>query len=57
MKSYRDYLALKGLEPIVIERTVKAEGDWVVVSSYLPAQIVPASPKKRNAGAKAKVAA
>jgi hypothetical protein len=48
MKSYRDYLALKGLEPIVIERTVKAAGDWVVVSSYLPAQIVLATQNKRK---------
>jgi hypothetical protein len=40
MISYRDYLALKGLKPIVIERTQKKRGDKVVVSSYRPAEIV-----------------
>lgn len=49
MKSYRDYLALKGLMPIVIERTAKQAGDWVMVSSCKPLEIVQASPKKRRA--------
>jgi hypothetical protein len=37
MKSYRDYLDLKGLKPIVIERSEKRAGDKVIVSSCLPA--------------------
>jgi hypothetical protein len=53
MKSYRDYLSLKWLQPIVIERTVKQAGDWVMVSSCKPFEIVPASPKKRKARAAA----
>ncbi|MGI9141640.1 MAG: hypothetical protein ACR2IJ_00465 [Fluviibacter sp.] len=40
MKSYKDYLNMKGIKPIVIERTTKAKGDKVVVSSYKPAEIV-----------------
>lgn len=31
---------MKGIKPIVIERTTKAKGDKVVVSSYKPAEIV-----------------
>jgi hypothetical protein len=38
--SYRDFLALKGIKPIVIERTVKQKGDKIIVSSYKPAEIV-----------------
>ena len=49
MKSYRDYLALKGLEPIVIERTAKQVGDWVMVSSCKPFEIVAAKKKRRAA--------
>ena len=41
MKSYRDYLAIKGLKPIVIERTAKKKGDKVLVASCRPAVIVP----------------
>jgi hypothetical protein len=37
---YRDYLRAKGLNPIVIERTVKNKGDRVVVSSCKPAYVV-----------------
>jgi hypothetical protein len=37
--SYRDFLALKGIKPIVIERTIKQKGDKVIVSSYKPAEI------------------
>lgn len=40
MKSYRDYLAIKGLKPIVIERTAKRNGDRVLVSSCMPLEIV-----------------
>jgi len=40
MKSYKDYLAMKGLKPIVIERSNKKPGDYVIISSYLPAEIV-----------------
>lgn len=40
MKSYRDYLAMKGLQPIIIERTVKRKGDKVVVTSYKTAETV-----------------
>lgn len=40
MKSYKDYMAMKGLKPIVIERSDKKPGDYVIVSSYLPAEIV-----------------
>lgn len=38
--SYRDYLALKGLKPIVIERTAKKKGDKVITSSYRKAELV-----------------
>jgi hypothetical protein len=37
---YRDYLRGKGLKPIVIERTPKKSGDWVIVSGCLPAYLV-----------------
>lgn len=37
MKSYRDFLDLKGLKPLVIPRTDKRVGDLVVVSGCLPA--------------------
>lgn len=40
VKSYRDYLALKGLKPIVIERTAKQKGDKVLVASCKPVQVV-----------------
>jgi DNA-directed RNA polymerase alpha subunit len=40
VKSYRDYLAIKGLKPIVIERTAKRNGDRVLVSSCMPLEIV-----------------
>lgn len=40
MKSYRDYLAIKGLKPIVIERTTKRNGDKVLVSSCMPVEII-----------------
>ena len=39
MISYRDYLALKGIKPIVIERTIKQKGDKIIVSSYKSAEI------------------
>jgi len=38
--SYKDFLALKGIKPIVIERSWKRKGDYVIVSSYRPAEIV-----------------
>lgn len=38
---YRDYLRAKGIQPLVIERTVKKTGDWVLISSCLPAIRVP----------------
>ena len=40
VKSYRDYLAIKGLKPIVIERTAKQKGDKVLVASCKPVVIV-----------------
>lgn len=40
VNSYKDYLRLKWLKPIVIERTKKLPGDYVLVSSYKPAEIV-----------------
>lgn len=40
MKSYKDYLKMKRLKPIVIERTTKRPGDHVIVSSYKPAEII-----------------
>lgn len=39
VKSYRDYLAIKGLKPIVIERTTKQKGDKVLVASCKPVVI------------------
>lgn len=38
--SYRDFLALKGIKPIVIERTPKSKGDKVIVTSCKPAETV-----------------
>jgi len=38
--SYRDYLALKGLKPIVIERTDKKKGDKVIITSCRKAEVV-----------------
>ena len=40
MKSYRDYLALKGLKPIIIERTAKQKGDKVLIASCKPVELV-----------------
>lgn len=40
VKSYRDYLAMKGLRPIVIQRTTKCKGDKVIVTSCKPAETV-----------------
>lgn len=40
VKSYRDYLAIKGIQPIIMERTVKRKGDKVVVTSYKTAETV-----------------
>ena len=40
VKSYRDYLAIKGLKPIVIERTGKQKGDKVLVASCKPVVVV-----------------
>ena len=40
VNSYKDYLRLKWLKPIVIERTKKLPGDYVLVSSYKPSEIV-----------------
>jgi hypothetical protein len=40
MTSYRDFLALKGIKPIVIERTPKSKGDKVIVTSCKPAETV-----------------
>ena len=40
VKSYRDYLAMKGLQPIVIHRTAKSKGDKVIVTSCKPAETV-----------------
>jgi hypothetical protein len=38
--SYRDYLDLKKIRPIVIERTTKRKGDKVITSSYRKAEVV-----------------
>lgn len=38
--SYRDYLDLKKIRPIVIERTTKRKGDKVITSSYKKAEVV-----------------
>lgn len=38
--SYRDVLARKGLEPIVIHRSQKRGGDLVLRSSCLPVEVV-----------------
>lgn len=40
VKSYRDYLAMKGIQPIVIHRTQKTKGDKVIVTSCKPAETV-----------------
>ena len=40
VNSYKDYLRLKWLKPIVIERTKKLSGDKVVVASCKPVEIV-----------------
>lgn len=40
VNSYKDYLRLKWLKPIVIERTKKLSGDHVLVSSCKPVEIV-----------------
>lgn len=48
MKSYRDYLAIKGLKPIVIERTAKRNGDKVLVSSCMPVEIVKQNIEERE---------
>jgi len=40
MKSYKDYLALKGLKPIVIERTTKKPGELILRHSFMPAEVV-----------------
>lgn len=37
VNSYKDYLRLKWLKPIVIERTKKMPGDYVIISGCLPA--------------------
>ena len=38
--SYRNYLDLKKIRPIVIERTTKRKGDKVITSSYKKAEVV-----------------
>jgi hypothetical protein len=40
VNSYKDYLRLKWLKPIVIERTKKLEGDKVLIASCKPVEIV-----------------
>ena len=40
MNSYKDYMRLKWLKPIVIERTKKLQGDLVLPVNYKPAEIV-----------------
>lgn len=40
MNSYKDYLRLKWLKPIVIERTKKLSGDKVMGASCKPVEIV-----------------
>lgn len=40
MISYRDYLDLKRIKPIVIERTQKRKGDKIITSSYRKAEVV-----------------
>ena len=39
MNSYKDYMRLKWLKPIVIERTKKLPGDLVLPVNYKPAEI------------------
>lgn len=39
-KSYRDFLKLKGLKPIVIQRSNKNPGDLLLVGSHLPMERV-----------------
>jgi hypothetical protein len=38
VKSYRDYLDMKNIRPIVIHRTTKRSGDKVIVTSCKPAE-------------------
>lgn len=40
MNSYKDYLRLKWLKPIVIERTKKLPGDKVLVFNCKPVETV-----------------
>lgn len=54
-RSYRDYLAGRGIEPLAIERTEKAPGDLVLSSWCRPVASVGASmmlhdPKGRFVG-------
>ena len=39
VNSYKDYMRLKWLKPIVIERTKKLPGDLVLPVNYKPAEI------------------
>jgi hypothetical protein len=39
-RSYEDYVRLKWPKKIVIERTAKHSGDWVMVSSCKPVEMV-----------------
>ena len=40
MTSYKDYLRMKWLKPIVIERTKKIKGDAVLIANCKPVEIV-----------------
>jgi len=40
MRSYRDLLALRGIQPLRIERTPKQRGDLVLRNARLPAERV-----------------
>lgn len=48
MRSYRDFLTRRKIEPLVIERTTKFGGDLVLASSCLPASRVPAGYRPRD---------
>lgn len=52
MQSYRDALARKGIEPLVIERTDKRPGDLVLSSWTRPAHVLPAHYRNRSADGK-----
>lgn len=46
--SYRDYLNRKGVQPLVIERTAKRAGDFVLDSWARPGRILPPRYRERD---------